>query len=119
MHLLSATLLSCVASSTPTAAATTRPTLTPPPETDNSADTSSWPSPSKALPPTPPQTWDAPRSILSSLLHTSEQLPKEGGEVTPVQAWHCVQGHAGFARLTTSALERLSDKLLVHIKCYG
>jgi hypothetical protein len=87
---------------------------------DNTAVHGQQRSASKPLPYLPPaQWWDAPQSILQNLLQISEQLPIEGGEVTPVQAWACLQQHVSFPQLTAGQLHYMSDELLAHIKCYG
>lgn len=127
VHLLSATVLSCIADTSPASTSTT--TASPPSHNHTHShshtharneSTSSWPGPLKPLPPPPPaHEWHAPRTILQKLLSSSEQLPKQGGEVTPVQAWALLQQHRDFAWLTVASLARMQEKLLVHVRCYG
>lgn len=131
MHLVSATLLSCIHShSSPHAAHAYKPTPgrspallpTPPHSGTNEASPHfsalSWPSP-PASSSQQPHSFVAPRSIVASLLARSEALPKANVEITPVQAWHQLAGHAAFGRLSVAALEVLGERLLLHIKCYG
>lgn len=137
MHTVSATLLSCIhGHSSPYAAQANKPTPgrspalpTPPHSGTNEStpyfSTSSWPSPPPSSSPSHhnhnnhAQSLNAPRSILASLLARSEALPKPSVEVTPVQAWHQLAGHAAFGRLSVGALEVFGERLLAHIKCYG
>jgi hypothetical protein len=123
VHLLSATVLSCISSPNSTSSTltvTSSHTHAHSHSHTRNDSSSSWPGPLKPLPATPPtQEWHAPRSILQKLLAASDELPKQGGEVTPVQAWALLQEHHDFAWLTVAALRRLEERLLVHIRCYG
>jgi hypothetical protein len=68
----------------------------------------------------PGSSWSIHKATLDRLLDISDDLPLDQAfELTPVQVWYCIAQTMGFAQLQITMLDRMSDRLLAHIKCYG
>lgn len=63
--------------------------------------------------------WQVPSAGIERLLELSQAVSLEDDQITPVQAWNYIRKHAQYAELEVTRLERLKEKLLVHVKCYG
>ncbi|KAH7069564.1 hypothetical protein BKA63DRAFT_545233 [Paraphoma chrysanthemicola] len=64
-------------------------------------------------------TWQVPALSIERLLELSNSVPLQDGELTPVQVWDAVRRHEGLWELETERLERLKERLVKEIKCYG
>jgi hypothetical protein len=62
--------------------------------------------------------WNVPAGELEKLLNYSQGLDLEG-ELTPIQAWQRIRAHPSFLILTPAALEKIKERLLKFVKCYG
>ncbi|KAH7070059.1 hypothetical protein FB567DRAFT_218998 [Paraphoma chrysanthemicola] len=64
-------------------------------------------------------TWQVPALSIERLLELSNSVPLQDGELTPVQVWDAVRRHEGLWELETERLERLKERLVKEVKCYG
>ncbi|KIY00245.1 uncharacterized protein Z520_03930 [Fonsecaea multimorphosa CBS 102226] len=122
VHTASAALLCCYPSPSSSS------TVSPPTSTsyaDTKINTShasplSPPATSSSSPSFSPLTWPAPKATLERLLEISDNLPIDRpSELTPVQAWHCVRQSPSFTSMNVQGLNRMAERLVAHVKCYG
>lgn len=63
-------------------------------------------------------TWTVPAVQVERLLNLSSRLSLEG-ELTPIEAWHRIKQHPGFATLDRQRLQELKTVLVPEVHCWG